>query len=334
MTAVIPLGRFDKIRLREAWPTEDGHFTPWLAQPENLKLLGEALGFPELQDQQTEVRVGDFLIDVLAVDGDGETVIIENQLEQTDHKHLGQLMTYLAGQQGKGSIVWIAEDFRPEHRAAIDWLNRNTVEDFSFFGVELELWRIDNSPPAPRFKLVAQPNEWTTNLRQATRETTDPELAERHRIRLAYWQSFGDFLRRQGSPFAIRRPVKNRLCRFPMGVPGYRIIAAISIQNQLATVGLSISRDPERLKYQAFLAQKVAIEAEFGEPLAWDEKPGTKRSLISVTRSSVNPADDAQYQDTHAWMLERMGRFRSMFSVRILAMPIGKSGSGSDEDDE
>src|SRR5579863_9146746 len=135
MTAVIPLGHFDKVRLRDAWPTEDGHFTPWLALPNNLKLLGEALGLGELQDQQTEVRVGDFLLDIMAVDSEGNAVIIENQLEQTDHRHLGQLLTYLAGQERKTSVVWIAETFRDEHRAAIDWLNRNTGEDYSFFGV-------------------------------------------------------------------------------------------------------------------------------------------------------------------------------------------------------
>src|ERR1700728_4601045 len=109
MTTVIPLGQFDKVRLRDAWPTEDGHFTPWLARPENLKLLGDALGLGELQDQQIEVHVGDFRIDILAVDSEGDIVIIENQLEQTDHGHLGQLLTYLAGQGGKASLIWIAE---------------------------------------------------------------------------------------------------------------------------------------------------------------------------------------------------------------------------------
>jgi len=151
---------------------------------------------------------------------------------------------------------------------------------------------------------------------------------------LAYWQSFADFLRKQSSAFVIRRSVKNRLYRFPMEVPGYRIVATISVQNQLASVGLSISGDPERLKYRALLTQKAAIEAEFGEPLAWDEKPGAKHSLISVARGSVNPADESQYQDTHAWMLERMERFRSVFSARILAMPAGQSGTESEEDDE
>jgi hypothetical protein len=334
MAAVIPLGKFTQVPLREAWPNEGGNFTPWLAKPENLKLLAEALGLGELQDQQTEVPVGKFLIDILAVDGYGDPVVIENQLEQTDHSHLGQLSTYLAGQEGKATIVWIAEIFRDEHRAAIDWLNANTVEDYTFFGVVVELWRIGNSPPAPRFNIVAKPNDWTRNVRDITRETSDSELAERHRTRLAYWQSFADFLRTKHSTFSIKRPTKNALYRFPLGRPGFRIMTRIGILNQNAVVGLSISRDPERAVYKMLCSQKVAIEAEFGEPLNWDEKPGNKRSLISVTRTSVNPADKSQYEDVHAWMLMEMEKFRTTFEARVLALPPVGGSHGQDEPDE
>lgn len=334
MTAVIPLGRFDQVRLRDAWPGEDSHFTPWLAQLENLQLLGEALGLGELQDQQTEVRVGDFLIDILAVDSEGDLVIIENQLEQTDHKHLGQLLTYLAGQEGKASLVWIAEDFRQEHRAVIDWLNRNTAEDFAFFAVELELWSISGSPPAPRFRIVAQPNDWTKNVRAATREVADPDLAERHRVRLAFWQSFGAFLKAKKSMFRMRRPVKNAVYRFSTGVAGFRIMARISIQKQLATVGLAISRDEDRTRFRSLFAEKAAIEGEFGEPLTWDEKLGTKRSLVSVTRTSVNPADPTQHPDIHGWMLDHMERFRMVFAPRIATLPAAGPTESEEEDDE
>jgi Domain of unknown function (DUF4268) len=333
MTAIIPLGHFDKARLRDAWPTEDGHFTPWLAQPENLKLLGEALGLGELQDQQIEVHVGDFRIDILAVDSEGDTVIIENQLEQTDHGHLGQLLTYLAGQEGNASLIWVAETFRDEHRAVIDWLNRNTGEGFSFFGVELELWRIGGSPPAPRFKLVAKPNLWSENVREAAREATDPELAERHRIRMAYWQSFATFLRERNSTFAIRRPIRTPIYRFPMGRPGFRIVARISIREQLAAVGLTISRDPDRSRYHALLADRAAIEVEFGETLAWDEKVGTKRSLISVVRTGINPSDSAQYADFHAWMFDRMERFKTVFASRLATFPTTPAVEELDESD-
>jgi hypothetical protein len=333
MTTVIPLGQFDKVRLRDAWPTEDGYFTPWLAQPENLKLLGQALGLGELQDQQIEVRVGDFRIDILAVDSEGDTVIIENQLEQTDHGHLGQLLTYLAGQEGKANLIWIAETFRDEHRAVIDWLNRNTGDEFSFFGVELELWRIAGSPPAPRFEVVAKPNLWSENIRDAAREMTDPELAERHRIRMAYWQSFAAFLRARNSTFAIRRPIRTAMYRFSMGRPGFRLLARISIREQLAAVGLTISRDPDRARYHSLFADKAAIEAEFGESLIWDEKPGTKRSLISITRTGVNPADSSQYVDVHIWMFERLERFKTAFSARIAAFTLAPAVDEQDDSD-
>jgi Domain of unknown function (DUF4268) len=334
MTTAIPLGTFTQVSLREPWPSESGNFTPWLAEPRNLKLLAEALDLGELQDQQTEVRVGTFKIDILAVDSDGDTVLIENQLEQTNHTHLGQLLTYLAGQEGRATVIWIAEIFREEHRAAIDWLNANTVEDFSFFAVELELWRIGDSLAAPRFNVVAKPNEWTKNVREATREAADPEIAERHRIRLAYWQSFGDFLKAKNSTFRIRRPSKNAQFGFSMGLPGSRIIARISIQKQRAVVGLRISRDPDRKIFGALVAQKATIESEFGEALEWDEKFGNKHSLIYVVRPSFNPKDSTSYQSTHAWMLDRMERFRATFASRIPTLSAAVAAHDDTETDE
>jgi Domain of unknown function (DUF4268) len=333
MIAVVPLGHFDRVPLRDAWPTEDGHFTPWLAQPENLQLLAEALGLGELQDQQIEVRVGDFRINILAFDGESNAIIIENQLGQTDHDHLGQLLTYLAGQGRRASLIWIASRFRDEHRAVIDWLNRNTGDDFSFFGVELELWQISGSPPAPRFKLVAKPNPWIENVRAASREVGDPGLAERRRIRMAYWQSFGEFLRERNSAFAIRRPIRTAAYRFSMGQPGFWIVARISIREQFAEVGLAISRDPERARYHALLAERVAIEGKFGEPLTWDERPGTKRSFVSVARRGINLNDNSQYPNLEAWMLEKMERFRAVFADHIGALPVG-SGQTEIEDGE
>jgi hypothetical protein len=334
MTAVIPLGTFTQVQLREAWPNESGNFTPWLAAPENLKLLAEALELGELLDQQTEVRVGSFLIDILAVDGDGDTVIVENQLETTDHSHLGQLLTYLAGQEGKSTVVWIAERFREEHRAAIDWLNTNTTEDYAFFGVELELWKIGSSSPAPRFNVVAKPNQWTKNIRDVTREPSDPELKQRHQIRLAFWQSFAEYLRGRNAPFRISRPSKYEVHRFPIGRPGFRIAVRIGILRQVAIVGLAISRDPDRAIYRNFLAQKSSIERDFGEALSWDEKPGKKRSLIYASRHPVDPADTSQYDAAQQWMLDTMKKFRATFEPLILALPASQTTTVLDETDD
>jgi hypothetical protein len=140
-----------------------------LATGENLTLLAETLGIGGLEIQGTEVPVGSFHIDILARDSEGNVVVIENQFGATDHNHLGQIMTYTAGQEGKATIIWIAETFREEHRAAIDWLNASTIDGFEFFAVEVEAWKIGDSLPAPRFNVIASPNDWTKATRGSLR---------------------------------------------------------------------------------------------------------------------------------------------------------------------
>ena len=154
-----PLGKLERINLREAWKHEALEFTPWLAQEDNLELLAETLGLVELELVGTEHWVGDFKLDVLCSDDDGQ-IIIENQLEKTNHSHLGQIITYAAG-VGARKVIWLAESFRAEHVAALDFLNQNTTEGLNFFAVEVELWRIGNSPMAPSFNVVVKPNDWT-----------------------------------------------------------------------------------------------------------------------------------------------------------------------------
>ena len=149
------LGRLEKVELRDVWETEDRDFTPWLAKEEHLELLGEVIGI-ELELEAQEKDVGPFRADILCKNTADESeswVLIENQIEKTDHKHLGQLMPYAAGLQA-ATIVWVASRFTEEHRAALDWLNKITDDDFKFFGLEVELWKIGNSPAAPKFNRV------------------------------------------------------------------------------------------------------------------------------------------------------------------------------------
>ena len=152
-------GSLTSVDLRECWPHEAGDFTPWLAQKDNIQLLGVALGM-ELELQQQEASVGDFSADLFCIDAaDEEPVVIENQLERTNHRHLGQILTYAAGLEAC-TVVWVVKEFREEHRAALDWLNRITESKFRFFGLEIEAFRIGDSPPAPRFEVVVKPNDW------------------------------------------------------------------------------------------------------------------------------------------------------------------------------
>lgn len=192
------LGRLESVPLRDLWPHEANDFTPWLALPENLALLAKTLSLGELGDVRTEVPVVNFYIDILATDGLGGAVLIENQFGPTDHKHLGQIMTYLAGQEGHVTVVWIAETFGEAHRAAIDWLNANTIDGFDFFAVEVETWRIGASAPAPRFNVVGKPNSWSRSVSVATR--TDGELQSQY---AAYWAAFDAFLNERSAPFEV-----------------------------------------------------------------------------------------------------------------------------------
>ncbi|MCC7111052.1 MAG: DUF4268 domain-containing protein, partial [Deltaproteobacteria bacterium] len=150
------LGRLERVSLRDIWKTEAMDFTPWLAQRENMALLGEAIGL-DLEVEAQEKEVGPFRADILCKEtGSDSWVLIENQLERTDHAHLGQLLTYAAGLEAV-SVVWIAERFTDEHRAALDWLNEIANEKLRCFGLEIELFRIGDSPVAPKFNVVSQP---------------------------------------------------------------------------------------------------------------------------------------------------------------------------------
>jgi hypothetical protein len=336
MTSIVPLGTFKQAPLSEAWPSEGGNFTPWLAHADNMSLLADALNMT-LEVYAVEHPVGSFRADILAraIDDDDEAdhrVIIENQFGRTDHGHLGQLLTYLAGIEGAKTVVWIAERIQPDHRAAIDWLNANTTDDFSFFAIEIELWRIDNSPPAPRFNVIASPNDWIKTTRSATREVVDPQLAERRRIRLAYWTSFAEFLRARHSNFVISQPSSGQmLFRFPIDQTAFQVVAMIVIRSQRAMVGLRMPSS-DKAAFKALLLQKVAIEDQFGEPLKWEARSSKKRPIISVSRGGLDLANQAGYQDLHAWMLDKMERVQNIFVPRIHSLPM--PADADDHDDE
>ena len=160
------LGHLLRLSAKDAFNNEPGDFTPWLAK--NLSYLADELGL-ELVLRAQEHPVGPFSLDLLLEDGSGRVVIVENQFDKTDHTHLGQLLTYCAGTRAQ-VVVWIAERMTEEHIAALEWLNDNTVPGTGFFGVELEILKIGNSPLAPHFRVVAQPNDWTKSIRAETQQ--------------------------------------------------------------------------------------------------------------------------------------------------------------------
>ena len=162
------LGNLEQVDLRQAWPHEARSFTPWLS--ENIEMLSSVIGIPlELEGQ--EVAVEQFSADILARNPrDDSRVLIENQLEQSDHGHIGQIMTYLAGLD-VNTVIWIAAGFREPHLSAIRWLNDHTIEPFAFFAIKLSIVRIADSPMAPVFEVVVKPNTWERQLQSIAKET-------------------------------------------------------------------------------------------------------------------------------------------------------------------
>jgi hypothetical protein len=320
------LGRLSSVPLREIWTHEANDFTPWLAKPENLVLLCEALQLGELDVQGTEVRVGSFAIDILARDLDDGVVIIENQLALTDHTHLGQILTYLAGQEGKATVVWIAERFREEHRAAIDWLNGSTIEGFNFFAVEVEVLRIGSSSPAPWFNVVGKPNAWSRNITRTARSGGDGQLDDRQRAYTAYWSGFGEFLQDARASFTVKsKPPSDYWCGFKIGRTGFTLGASAGFRDQKLMVELYINDIASKQAFDLLQRDRSVIESEFGGRLDWQRMDYKKACRIAIARTDMDPANEEQRPQQYAWLLEMLTKFRSIFSDRVKALQLDSS---------
>lgn len=307
------LGKLTKLSAKSVWVYEAQTFTPWLAH--NLDLLGDALGIGELELKNTEVPAGEFRLDILAQDDSGSPVLIENQFGKTDHGHLGQLVTYMASQRKDATAIWIAESIREDHRAAVDWLNSVTADGFSFFAVEVEALRIGDSDPAPFFRVVAQPNNWSKAI--DAKVAADQDLAERHILRMAYWASFAEYLKIHDTSFSVRANNKDHWHEFKIGRSGFAISATINIQKKRTGVELYIHKDPMKNHIRALESEKSAIEAEIGFALEWQELLGKKASRIALYQYGIDVTDEAKFGEIHAWMLDKMRRFRAAFGLRI-----------------
>ncbi|MBX3548773.1 MAG: DUF4268 domain-containing protein [Xanthobacteraceae bacterium] len=312
----LQLGRLTPVNLREVWRHEANEFTPWLALPDNMALLAETLGLGELSVQGTEVPVGNFKIDILAQNLEGDVVVIENQFGATDHTHLGQIMTYVAGREGAATVIWIAESFREEHRAAIDWLNASTIEGFNFFAVEIEALRIGDSLPAPRFNIVGKPNEFTRDVTRTTRQVNQGPRSELQQSYFQYWSEFKEYLAANNSKFSNDRDLYDYWCGFRIGRSGIQFAATASIRDKLLCTQLYISRSDNKATYRALERDKAKIEREFGGALEWEELPGRTASRIAVYKNS-DPAINSDRPQQFAWMSQNLDQLRRVFLERV-----------------
>ena len=327
------LGRLEKVDLRDVWTKEDSDFTPWLAREENLSVLAGTLGL-ELELEAEEKAVGPFRADILCRDtGSNAWVLIENQLERTDHNHLGQLLTYASGLQAV-TIIWIASRFTEEHRSTLDWLNRITDTGFHFFGLEVELWRIGNSPPAPKFNIVSKPNDWSRSVAQAARAIDETELSETRVLQRDYWSAFQPVLNKVSSALSgNRKPQAYPFMSYPIGRTGFSLNPVIHLRNRQIRTELYLTGRNAKAFFHLLHIEKEAIERELDFRLEWHELPAGLDSRIAICLDDANPGDQSDWPRQHEWLATHLNDLHRVFVSRVRALNADNWRPADDEAD-
>lgn len=317
------LGRLERVEPRNVWVSEATHFTPWLAKEENLKLLGDAIGI-ELEFEAQEKSVGPFRADILCKNtATDDWVLIENQLERTDHTHLGQLITYASGLKAV-TIVWIANPFTEEHRSALDWLNEITDSKFNFFGLEVELWRIGDSQIAPKFNIVAKPNDWSRTVSEGVARVEREGLSESKQLQLEFWTFFRDFAQNQKTLFKPTKAHPQHWMNMSIGRSGFGLTAIASLWDSESEsyeineirAHVEIQHKDAKQYFEILKADQLEIETKIGYPLIWINDP-EKLSCRVIVRKSVILKNKADWENQSAWLVKHLDDLHRVFSKRI-----------------
>ncbi|MBR1417996.1 MAG: DUF4268 domain-containing protein, partial [Synergistaceae bacterium] len=260
------LGKLEEITdLRTVWPNEASDFTPWLASDDNIELLADALGLDEINVEETESAVGSFSVDIFASEtGTGRKIIIENQLEDTNHDHLGKLITYATGKSAE-VIIWIVKRAREEHRAAVEWLNNHTDDNIGFFLCEIKLYKIGNSEPAVKFEVIEQPNGWAKAVKK------DSPMNELAQQQYNYWSAFNDYAFTNSDfakNFNRRKPSGDHWMEFSIGSSAYHVLVS-QIRKRSSKLSAELYIYDDKDLFNHLFQNKDTIEAEAGLKFDW-----------------------------------------------------------------
>ena len=308
------IGRLEKIKVRDIWSGEATDFTPWLAKTENIEILSEAVGI-DLEVIMEEKSVGPFRADILCKNTiDGTYVLIENQLEKTDHTHLGQLMTYAAGLEAV-NIIWIAQRFTEEHRAALDWLNRSTDDQLNFFGIEIEVYKIGDSKPAPLFQIVAKPNDWTKSVHSNASKKRG--ITKTEELYLEFWTFLREYLTENESFLKCQKPLAQSWTSYSIGKTGFFLAAAASVRNKILRVELAIVANEansyfDQLHDMYFEDSKSNLSSD----IDWQKLPGKQMCRIALsTKGDLNKKH--KWDEYSQWFHQTLEQFSLYFGPKI-----------------
>ena len=303
----INISKLEEVKnLRSVWPDEAKDFTNWLAEDDNISLLAEALGLEDIVVEGKEVHVDDFRLDILASEAEqGRKIVIENQLEDSNHDHLGKLITYAAGKSAD-IMVWIVKMAKDAHRAAIEWLNEHSDGKIGFFLCEIKLYRIGGSAPAVKFEVIEAPNNWSKDIMKS--------LTETQQRRYDYWEAFQKYAFRNkefSQNFNPKKVPVDHWLNFSIGSSACNLsVLQIYKRNELE-VQLWISDNKEL--FHALKNNKTEIEAETGLKFDWQEKPEKKASSITIAKK-VHLEDRKEWEEQFQWAIDVLLRMKASFT--------------------
>lgn len=301
----VELGKITVVKdLRSVWKNEAYDFTEWLAQEENICLLGEELGL-DISLIKTEANVGSFNVDILAEEPQtADKIIIENQLERTNHDHLGKIITYASGYDAK-YIIWIVKDVRDEHSQAITWLNEHTDKNINFFLVKIELWKIGNSAIAPKFQIVARPNEWGKAVKNSAGKETEATKAQSFSYNL--WSEFKEYALQHNPKYSLQSPLRQNWYNISMGTSSAWLCLKTITSKKNICCQFYIYNNHNLFRFME--QHKDEIEEKIGFLLEWDYKEDRKSSYIEVKKTF----DFLNKEEYLSWMYNTVGRFYDVF---------------------
>lgn len=300
------LSKLNKVGLREVWGHEAIDFTTWLAQQENLDALSEEIGV-DIKLIKTEANVGKFSVDILAEEqASGRKIIIENQLEDTNHDHLGKIITYASGYDAE-IIVWIVKDVRDEHQKAVEWLNEHTDENINFFLIRIELWQIEGSNPAPKFEIMVSPNEWAKAIKASP---NSGELTETSIKKLEFWKEFKSFVVSRDKKIKLRNPRAQHWYNMSMGSSDAHI--GLTLNSRENSFGCEVYINRNKDLYNFLLSKKDVIEKEIGEKAEWIDAQVASRIVIRKEVSGV--FDHSEAEKSYTWLYEKTVLFQKIFT--------------------
>ena len=305
------LGKIKEVDIRSVWPHEQYDFSKWLAEEENIRALGEEMNL-SLTDVDTERFVGSYRCDIICKDElTGKSVLIENQLEQTNHDHLGKIITYASGLDAS-VVVWIVAKARDEHASAIEWLNKHTDDDLSFFLIEVHAYTIGDSTPAPMFKIVEQPNDFAKTVKSIAHKG---ELNETQTNRIQFWTQFNDVIEQRGKPFNKRKATPDHWYAVAIGSSQCHISIDLVNKEHRIRVGVWIPDNKEL--YDCFYEHKDEIEDSAGCNFVWDRLDNKKAAIICTYIPGLNYNKQENYPELMNKIVDLVIVMRSAFTPFI-----------------